>query len=96
MTLRDKQKQMMNIMKNIVRYMIPAAAFLAICSCSKEEPVAMDRDDCYDVYFDGGQSKVYELDQSEEASVTFTSLGSAGRSTRATLVVRAGLFATNE
>lgn len=63
---------MMNIMKNIVRYMIPAAAFLAMCSCSKEEPVAMDRDDCYDVYFDGGQSKVYELDQSEEASVTFT------------------------
>ena len=59
-------------MKFLTKYIIPAAA--AVCmtvSCSDKDALVPDRDDCYDVYFAGGQSGTYEVDEAEDASITF-------------------------
>lgn len=62
----------MNI-TDIIRYMALAAVSVLALSCSKDEPQsAGDSDDCYDVYFEGGQSDDYEVDQSAQAALTFT------------------------
>lgn len=57
-------------MKNTIKYMLPLA-LMAFVSCTKEDALAPDRDDCYDVYFEGGQSGDYEVDMDADPSITF-------------------------
>ena len=59
-------------MKNMMKYMpILAVMIFASVSCSREEVLVPDRDDCYDVYFEGGQSGNYEVDVDAEPAITF-------------------------
>lgn len=59
-------------MKNMMKYMpILAVMIFASVSCSREEELVPDRDDCYDVYFEGGQSGNYEVDVDAEPAITF-------------------------
>lgn len=60
------------MMKLLSRY-IPAAVLACMSlACSREDGLVPDSDACYDVYFAGGQSRDYEVDESGEASLTFT------------------------
>ncbi len=58
--------------KFLTRYIpVVAVAFLPL-ACSEDDALLPDGNDCYDVYFAGGQSGNYEVDESGSASLTFT------------------------
>ena len=62
-------------MRILTRYIIPAAAAALLWTgCSDKEDLVPDSDSCYDVYFSGGQSGNYEVDESDDASITLTAM----------------------